>query len=323
MDKAIDSARATCYRASVSSGRRRHFEEALTHSSYANEHRAQHVFGQPTARVPPVDAVLDLWRERAFARKSCTTPTKECCSRAYGALVNGESLARWARRKRRRPGALGRRPPRRASASAPTCSPTPVEALVAAIYLDEGLTGARRVASLIVAANLGDIAELSRRDAKTAFRSWCKPAAAPLPAYRLWRSRAPITIASFSSRSRSRASSSGRGAVATEKLAEQAAAATADCARQQRRNHPARHRERVTPPSPVPEARGSQLQRSWLHLVYLPAGLCPAPTGVNPEWGPTPPASGTTPIPSNGGRWASRKALGFRRASLGDPGRLR
>jgi ribonuclease-3 len=102
-----------------------------------------------------------------------------------------------------------------------------VEALVAAIYLDEGLAGARRVASLIVAASVGDIAELSRRDAKTALQELVQAGGAAAPAYRLLAVEGPDHDRQFLVAVEISGKRLGEGRGRTKKLAEQAAAATA------------------------------------------------------------------------------------------------
>src|SRR5450432_386280 len=71
------------------------FEEALTHSSYANEHRAEHIPDNQRLEFLG-DAVLDLCVSELLLEK-LPESDEGVLSRAYGALVNGESLARWAR----------------------------------------------------------------------------------------------------------------------------------------------------------------------------------------------------------------------------------
>jgi len=102
-----------------------------------------------------------------------------------------------------------------------------VEALVAAVYLDEGLAGARRVASLIVAANFGDIGELSRRDAKTALQELVQAGGGATPAYRLLAVEGPDHDRQFLVAVDISGRQLGEGRGRTKKLAEQAAAAAA------------------------------------------------------------------------------------------------
>src|SRR3954464_1257306 len=137
----------------------RDFEEALTHFSYANEHRAQRVLDNQRLEFLG-DAVLDICVSELLLEK-LPDADEGVLSRAYGALVNGESLARWARDNgvglalRVGKGAAATGINERTNVLADA-----VEALVAAIYLDGGLPAARAVSALIVERGLADAAEL-------------------------------------------------------------------------------------------------------------------------------------------------------------------
>src|SRR6185369_8017630 len=147
----------------------RHFEQALRHPSYTNEHRAEHLADNQRLEFLG-DAVLDICVSELLLERM-PEADEGVLSRAYGALVNGESLARWARDNgvgaalQVGKGAATTGISERTNVLADT-----VEALVAAIYLDGGLTEARRVSALIVANALSDVTGLSRRDAKTALQ---------------------------------------------------------------------------------------------------------------------------------------------------------
>jgi ribonuclease III len=226
MDKAIDSARAALLARLGLDRAPRHFEEALTHSSYANEHRAQRVSDNQRLEFLG-DAVLDLCVSELLLEK-LQDSDEGVLSRAYGALVNGESLARWARESGVGPALLvGRGAASTGISERTNVLADTVEALVAAIYLDEGLAGARRVASLIVEANLGDIAELSRRDAKTALQELVQAGGGAAPAYRLLAVEGPDHDRQFLVAVEISGKRLGEGRGRTKKLAEQAAAAAA------------------------------------------------------------------------------------------------
>jgi ribonuclease III len=226
MDKAIESARAALLSRLGLDRAPRHFEEALTHSSYANEHRAQRVLDNQRLEFLG-DAVLDLCVSELLLEK-LQDSDEGVLSRAYGALVNGESLARWARENGVGPALLvGRGAASTGISERTNVLADTVEALVAAIYLDEGLAGARRVALLIVQANLGDIAELSRRDAKTALQELVQAGGGAAPSYRLLAVEGPDHDRQFLVAVEISGKRLGEGRGRTKKLAEQAAAAAA------------------------------------------------------------------------------------------------
>ena len=226
MDKAIDSARAALLARLGLDRAPQHFEEALTHSSYANEHRAQRVLDNQRLEFLG-DAVLDLCVSELLLEK-LQDSDEGVLSRAYGALVNGESLARWARESGVGPALLvGRGAASTGISERTNVLADTVEALVAAIYLDQGLAGARRVASLIVEANIGDIAELSRRDAKTALQELVQAGGGAAPAYRLLAVEGPDHDRQFLVAVEISGKPLGEGRGRTKKLAEQAAAAAA------------------------------------------------------------------------------------------------
>jgi ribonuclease III len=226
MEKTPDSARAALLARLGLERAPRHFEEALTHSSYANEHRAQRVPDNQRLEFLG-DAVLDLCVSELLLEKLHDSD-EGVLSRAYGALVNGESLARWARENGVGPALLvGRGAASTGISERTNVLADTVEAIVAAIYLDEGLDGARRVASLIIEANLGDIAGLSRRDAKTALQEMVQAGGGAAPAYRLLAVEGPDHDRQFLVAVEVGGKILGEGRGRTKKLAEQAAAAGA------------------------------------------------------------------------------------------------
>jgi ribonuclease-3 len=226
MDKAIDSARAALLTRLGLEQPPRHFDEALTHSSYANEHRAQRLPDNQRLEFLG-DAVLDLCVSELLLVKMQDSD-EGVLSRAYGALVNGESLARWARENEVGPALLvGRGAAATGITERTNVLADTVEALVAAIYLDEGLPGARRVAALIVESSLGDTGELSRRDPKTALQEIVQAGGGAAPAYRLLAVEGPDHDRQFLVAVEISGKLLGEGRGRTKKLAEQAAAAAA------------------------------------------------------------------------------------------------
>jgi ribonuclease-3 len=204
----------------------RDLEEALTHSSYANEHRTERV--RDNQRLEFLgDAVLDICVSEMLLEK-LPDADEGILSRAYGALVNGESLARWARDNgvahalRVGKGAAATGISERTNVLADT-----VEAIVAAVYLDGGLPEARRVSSLILSAALADLTELSRRDPKTALQELVQAGGGPAPAYRLLSVEGPDHDRHFLMAVEVSGKQLAEGRGRTKKLAEQAAASAA------------------------------------------------------------------------------------------------
>jgi ribonuclease-3 len=204
----------------------RHFAEALTHSSYSNEHRAQQVPDNQRLEFLG-DAVLDICVSELLLEK-LPEADEGILSRAYGALVNGESLARWARENGVAPalqvgkGAATTGISERTNVLADT-----VEAIVASIYLDGGMPEARRVSALIVASALSDLAELSRRDAKTELQELVQAGGGAAPAYRLVAVEGPDHDRQFVMAVEVSGQPLAEGRGRTKKLAEQAAASAA------------------------------------------------------------------------------------------------
>ncbi len=226
MASPTDSARKALLERLGLAGPPRHFEEALTHPSYANEHRAERVPDNQRLEFLG-DAVLDLCVSELLLEK-LPDANEGVLSRAYGALVNGESLARWARDN-----GLGAALQVGKGAAASGISERTnvladaVEALVAAIYLDGGLPEARRLAALIVANSVDDIAELSRRDPKTTLQELVQAGGGPAPAYRLVAVDGPEHDREFLMAVEIFGKSVAEGRGRTKKLAEQAAASAA------------------------------------------------------------------------------------------------
>jgi len=226
MSKTIDEARSElCARLGLEKAPH-HFDEALRHSSYSNEHRADHLPDNQRLEFLG-DAVLDLCVSELLLEK-LPDQDEGVLSRAYGALVNGESLARWARENgvgaalQVGKGAATTGISERTNVLADT-----VEALVAAIYLDGGLPAARAVAALIIEKGLADLAELARRDAKTTLQELLQAGGGAAPAYRLVSVEGPDHDREFLMAVEVGGKQIAEGRGRTKKLAEQAAASAA------------------------------------------------------------------------------------------------
>lgn len=226
MDKGIESARAALLGRLGLDKAPKYFEEALTHSSYANEHRAQRVPDNQRLEFLG-DAVLDLCVSELLLEK-LQDSDEGVLSRAYGALVNAESLARFARENGVGAALLvGRGAASTGISERTNVLADTVEAIVAAIYLDDGLTGARKVAALIVASGVGDISELSRRDPKTTLQEIVQAGGSPAPVYVLLGVEGPDHDREFLVGVEISGKQLGEGRGRTKKVAEQTAAAAA------------------------------------------------------------------------------------------------
>jgi ribonuclease-3 len=203
-----------------------HFEEALTHPSYANEHKADGVVDNQRLEFLG-DAVLDLCVSELLLEK-LPDSDEGTLSRAYGGLVNGESLARWARDNGVGPALqVGKGAASTGISDRTNVLADAVEALVAAVYLDGGLAAARGVAELIITDGLSDATELGRRDAKTALQELVQARGAPAPAYHVVAVEGPDHDRRFVMSVEIGGSMVAEGKGRTKKLAEQAAASAA------------------------------------------------------------------------------------------------
>jgi ribonuclease-3 len=203
-----------------------HFDEALTHSSYANEHRDKGVPDNQRLEFLG-DAVLDLCVSEMLLEK-LPAADEGVLSRALGALVSTEHLAAWGRdngvgsalRLGKGAGLTGIGNHDNVLADA-------VEALVAAAYVDGGLAEARRICSLIVKEAIDHATDLARRDAKSALQELLQRGGGAAPVYRVIRVDGPAHDRHFvvGVEIAGRIAAEGQGH--TKQVAEQAAAACA------------------------------------------------------------------------------------------------
>jgi ribonuclease-3 len=226
MPKTIDDARSALLSRLGLAEPPRHFDDALRHPSYSNEHRAENLADNQRLEFLG-DAVLDLCVSELLLEK-LPDADEGVLSRAYGSLVNGESLARWARDNG--VGAalqVGKGAATTGISERTNVLADAVEALVAAIYLDGGLPAARAVAALIVEKGLADLAELGRRDAKTTLQELVQARGGAAPAYRLVSVEGPDHDREFLMAVEVAGKELAMGRGRTKKLAEQAAASAA------------------------------------------------------------------------------------------------
>jgi ribonuclease-3 len=197
-----------------------HFEEALTHPSFANEQRtARH-----NQRLEFLgDSVLGfcvsqlLWTRFPDADEGVLT-------RMRAQLVNAEALAAWARKEElahvlrlgRGAGAAGLRDSTNVLADA-------VEAIIAAVYLDVGLEAARAACERVVADELQALESDGARDPKSELQERLQAIGGDAPTYELIETGGPAHQRWFkvgvSQGQRRLAEGSGRSKRAAERAA--------------------------------------------------------------------------------------------------------
>lgn len=212
-----------------------HLAEALTHPSFANEHRGPCPDNQRLEFLG--DAVLGLLVGELLMQRLPGAKEGEL-SLARSLLVNTEALAAWARsvdlglalRVGRGADAAGERDRDNVLADA-------VEALVGAIYLDRGMAEARAFAALVVAEPLARLqgAGAPGRDPKSELQEQVQAEGATSPRYRVTDALGPDHQREFVVVVEVDGLVLGEGRGRSKKLAEQAAARAAIYAR---RNSP-------------------------------------------------------------------------------------
>jgi ribonuclease III len=226
MPKSVEEARARLLERLGLEQAPPHFDEALTHPSYANEHRAEHIADNQRLEFLG-DAVLDLCVSELLLEK-LSESDEGVLSRAYGALVNAEALAGWARASGVGPALLvGKGANATGIRERTNVLADAVEAIAAAVYLEGGLPAARRLAWLIVEDRLASATELSRRDPKTTLQELLQSGGAPAPNYRVLSVEGPDHERQFVIGVEVDGEVVAEGRGRTKKLAEQAAAAAA------------------------------------------------------------------------------------------------
>ncbi len=157
------------------------FDEALTHSSFANEMDVPN-----NQRLEFLgDAVLGLCvSEMLVAAHS--TADEGMLTRMRSALVNADALAAWARRVALGQCiALGRGATLGSEREQTNVLADTAEALVAAVYEARGMDGARAMVHDIVGELLAKAASLGGRDPKSALQEGVQGRGLPPPTYRV------------------------------------------------------------------------------------------------------------------------------------------
>jgi ribonuclease-3 len=211
-----------------------HLAEALTHPSFANEHRGPCPDNQRLEFLG--DAVLGLLVGEILMERLPSANEGEL-SLMRSRLVNAEALAVWARsvdlgtalRVGRGADAAGERDRENVLADA-------VEALVGAIYLDRGMTEARAFASLIVTEPLSHLlgSGAPGRDPKSELQEQVQAEGGTSPRYRVVDALGPDHQREFVVVVEVDGALLGEGRGRSKKLAEQAAARAAIDARARR-----------------------------------------------------------------------------------------
>src|SRR5450432_2059698 len=201
-----------------------HFEEALTHPSFANEQRS----ARHNQRLEFLgDSVLGfcvsqlLWGRFPDADEGVLT-------RMRAQLVNAEALAAWARKEElahvlrlgRGAGAAGLRDSTNVLADA-------VEAIIAAVYLDVGLEAARAACERVVADELQALESDGARDPKSELQERLQAIGGEAPTYELLEAGGPAHERWFKVGVRQGGRQLAEGVGRSKRAAERAAASVA------------------------------------------------------------------------------------------------
>ncbi len=199
------------------------FEEALTHSSFANE------MGIPNNQRLEFlgDSVLGLCVSELLSVNH-TGADEGLLTRMRSALVNAEALAAWARRVDLGACmALGRGATLGTEREQTNVLADAVEALVAAVYEARGLEGARTLVRDVVADLLDKADLLGVRDPKSSLQECVQARGLPAPTYRVVDIRGAPHEQLFVVEVMLEDRSVGRGEGRSKRLAERAAATEA------------------------------------------------------------------------------------------------
>jgi ribonuclease-3 len=203
-------------------------EEALTHRSFANERRSRGSRLRDNQRLEFLgDAVLGLCVSELLMAAFPDADEGQL-SRMRSNLVNAELLAEYGRSIELSPalqlgkGALASGDHQQSNVLADA-----VEALVGAVYLDQGLDGARELVQRVVSEGLRNATELRGADPKSALQEQVQARRGPVPVYRLVSTEGPEQDRWFEIEVCSGEQVLGRGRGRSKKLAELAAAKNA------------------------------------------------------------------------------------------------
>jgi ribonuclease-3 len=207
----------------VGAGTIARFDEALTHPSYGNE-----VGSRDNQRLEFLgDAVLGLCVSEMLAA-AYADADEGMLTRMRSALVNGETLAAWARRVDLGSCiAFGRGAKLGTEREQTNVLADAAEALIAAVYEARGLEGARALVGDIVRDLLEDAQALSLRDPKSALQERVQAGGQPAPTYRVVDVHGPPHEQMFVVEVMVADRQLARGEGKSKRLAERAAAARA------------------------------------------------------------------------------------------------
>ena len=157
------------------------FEEALTHTSFANE--VQAIDNQRLEFLG--DAVLGLCVSELLA-SAHPTADEGMLTRMRSALVNAEALARWARGADLGASlALGKGARAGSEREQTNVLSDAVEALVAAVYEAHGIEGARALVREVVREPMLQAEQLGVRDPKSTLQERVQAEGLAAPSYRV------------------------------------------------------------------------------------------------------------------------------------------
>jgi ribonuclease III len=198
-------------------------DEALTHSSFANESRSK-----DNQRLEFLgDAVLGLCISEQLALAHPDADEGEL-TRMRSALVNAEALARWAREVHLGEClAMGRGARSAAERDQMNVLADAVEAVVAAVYEGGGLDAARALVVEITRGALATLETLGARDPKSKLQERVQADGYPAPRYRVTASLGPAHDPTFEVEVFVDEAVLGHGTGKSKRLAERDAAARA------------------------------------------------------------------------------------------------
>jgi ribonuclease-3 len=197
---------------------------ALTHKSYCNEHRDEPVVDNERLEFLG-DAVVDLLVSHRLMEKFASADEGEL-SKLRALIVNEDALARVARELRL--GELlrmGRGEDLTGGRSKSSVLADALEAVIAAVYLTQGLSGAMAVVDRHFAEALAGVADgRSGDDYKTRLQELMQSQSRPAPRYRIVAEEGPDHAKTFEVEVSVGAEVFGRATGRNKKEAEQAAA---------------------------------------------------------------------------------------------------
>jgi ribonuclease-3 len=201
-------------------------KHAITHSSFVHEQKLD--TSESNERLEFLgDAVLSLCVTELLLRHAFDAD-EGALTRMRASLVNTVALARFADSVRlSRWVKLGKGAARGGDALQPKVLACVVEAVIAAVYVDQGLEGARRLIWRIVGESFQSMSRISRRDPKSELQERVQGVGRKAPTYECMAGLSPDDNGCFHVEVRVENDILGYGQGRSKKAAEQAAAYTA------------------------------------------------------------------------------------------------